>query len=304
MSISIAWLLDELGNKLFSWSTTKAVMDYDRGGETGQTLQKTLNDLESNFSGDMKKEEFAANGQKGVVDKALEANKALSAENGINIYTHSKEGTVHNFQGEGSNGKALLTANFAEGDTITVNGSPVTAYMGTEEAISSMAGNEWNGKWITFVVDGDTLNFKGGGSKVTVSGLSAAVVKSGTTVTVKQGEKTITEVTGTLKAEERPVEYSFFNVQSHRYGGHSGTSYPENWNNTVIPGTYRAIYQTSILYRGFDAYFNINGSRAVNGKNYSFPNGSCNVSGGRGSNTHDDVEGACAMASLRLIKID
>ena len=88
MSISIAWLLDELGNKLFSWSTTKAVMDYDRGGETGQTLQKTLNDLESNFSGDMKKEEFAANGQKGVVDKALEANKALSAENGINIYTN------------------------------------------------------------------------------------------------------------------------------------------------------------------------------------------------------------------------
>lgn len=46
MAISIAWLLDELGNKLFSWSTTKAVMDFDRGGENGQTLQKTLNDIE------------------------------------------------------------------------------------------------------------------------------------------------------------------------------------------------------------------------------------------------------------------
>ena len=232
------------------------------------------------------------------------SSEQIIENNGISLYIHSKTGTVHNFNGSGINGRAKMTANVETGDTFTVNGSPVTAYMGAESATDSMAGSTWSGKQISFVVDGDTLNFKGGGSKVTVSGLSAAVVKSGTTVTVKQGEKTITEVTGTLKAEERPVEYSFFNVQSHRYGGHSGTSYPENWNNTVIPGTYRAIYQTSILYRGFDAYFNINGSRAVNGKNYSFPNGSCNVSGGRGSNTHDDVEGACAMASLRLIKID
>lgn len=69
MAISIAWLLDELGNKLFSWSTTKAVMDFDRGGENGQTLQKTLKDIESS-SGNMRKDVFATNGKPGVVDKA------------------------------------------------------------------------------------------------------------------------------------------------------------------------------------------------------------------------------------------
>ena len=156
MAFPIVWILDKMGQKMYAWATTKSVMDFDRGGETGQTLQKTLNDLASSSGGDMKKEEFATNGEEGVVDKAL------SAENGINIYIHSKEGTVHNFQGEGSNGKALLTANFAAGDTITINGSSVTAYIGTEEAISSMAGSEWNGKWISFTFDGNTINFKGG----------------------------------------------------------------------------------------------------------------------------------------------
>lgn len=117
---------------------------------------------------------------------------------GIATYIHSKEGTVHNFQGSGANGKALLTANFEAGDSITVNGEPVTAYMGAENAIDMMVGSEYSGKWVSFTLDGDTLNFKGGGGKVIVSGLSAEVVKQGTTVTVKQGTKTIASVTGTL----------------------------------------------------------------------------------------------------------
>lgn len=37
-----------------------------------------------------------------------------------------------------------------------------------------------------------------GGGKVTVTGLSAGTVKKGTTVTVKQGAKTVTSVTGNL----------------------------------------------------------------------------------------------------------
>lgn len=46
MAFSIGWLLDKLGEKIYAWSTTNAVMDFDRGGEEGQTLQKTLNDIE------------------------------------------------------------------------------------------------------------------------------------------------------------------------------------------------------------------------------------------------------------------
>ena len=91
-----------------------------------------------------------------------------------------------------------MTADVQAGDTFTVNGAPATAYMGAESAAAAMAGSAWNGRWVSFVVDGATLNFKGGGGKVTVSGLSAAAVKTGVTVTVKQGAKTVQTVTGTF----------------------------------------------------------------------------------------------------------
>ena len=82
--------------------------------------------------------------------------------NGINLYTHSKVETVHNFSGSGINGRAKMTANVEAGDTFTVNGTPVVAYMGADNAIDVMAGNSFNGKWVTFTFDGDTINFKGG----------------------------------------------------------------------------------------------------------------------------------------------
>ena len=88
------------------------------------------------------------------------------------VYTHSKSGTVHEFTGAGANGRAKLTAGVEAGDTFTVNGAPVTAWMGAESAVDMMAGGGWNGRWVSFVFDEEngTLNFKGGGGKVTVSG--------------------------------------------------------------------------------------------------------------------------------------
>lgn len=118
---------------------------------------------------------------------------------GIGIYTHTKSGTVHEFTGTGANGRAKMTADVQAGDTFTVNGAPVTAYMGADSAVDAMAGSPWNGKWVSFIVEGSTLNFKGGGGKVTVTGLTADVVKKGTTVTVKQGAKTVASVVGTYK---------------------------------------------------------------------------------------------------------
>lgn len=81
----------------------------------------------------------------------------------VQTYTHTRSGTVHNFAGSGANGRALMTADVQEGDTFAVNGEPVTAYMGTESATDAMAGSQWNGRWVSFVFDGETLNFKGGG---------------------------------------------------------------------------------------------------------------------------------------------
>ena len=124
------------------------------------------------------------------------------------LYTHSKSGTVHEFTGQGANGPALMTADISSGDTFTVNGEPVTAYMGTDNATESMAGSPYTGKWVTFVVEDGVLNFKGGGGRVTVEGLSAGTVKKGTTVTVKQGAKTVQSVVGSYTPAFRTQEVS------------------------------------------------------------------------------------------------
>lgn len=119
--------------------------------------------------------------------------------NGISLYTHSKVGTVHNFSGSGINGRAKMTANVETGDSITVNGTPVTAYIGTDEAVASMAGNEWNGKWITFTFEGNTLNFKGG------NGLNSEDKSKLIPENIKKGvtffEGTSKEVVGTFTSD-------------------------------------------------------------------------------------------------------
>ena len=94
----------------------------------------------------------------------------------VQTYTHSKSGTVHEFTGTGANGRAKMTADVQAGDTFTVNGTPVTAYMGTDSAVDAMAGSAWNGKWISFITEGGVISFAGGAEKaervidVTVSG--------------------------------------------------------------------------------------------------------------------------------------
>ncbi|WP_418718257.1 hypothetical protein [Candidatus Allofournierella merdipullorum] len=149
-------------------------------------------------AGHMEKSVYAASGEPGAVDRALRADNALAADDGVKVYTHTKSGTVHNFAGTGANGRAKMTADVQAGDTFTVNGAPVTAYVGADAAADAMAGSAWNGRWVSFVVEGGTLNFRGGGGKVTVTGLAAAAIKQGNTVTVKQGTKVVASVAGTL----------------------------------------------------------------------------------------------------------
>lgn len=172
---------------------------------------------------DGQKAEFEAwfEGIKGELSSDQAGNLQLQInEKGVQLYTHSKSGTVHEFTGQGPNGRAKMTADVASGDTFTVNGTPVTAYMGVDEAVGSMAGSVYNGRWVTFVYDSEenTLNFKGGGGQVTVSGLSADVVKKGTTVTVKQGAKTIQNVDGgyTPTFRTQQVSQSAY-VQKHTW---------------------------------------------------------------------------------------
>lgn len=144
--------------------TAEQVGAYTKA-ETDQAIDEKVQAI---GAADMSKAEFATNGRYGVVDIAQASETAGEADDGVKVYTHAKSGTVHEFTGNGPNGRALMTADVEAGDTFTVNGEPVVAYMGAEDAVESMAGNAWNGKWVSFVFDGTAINFKGGG------GLSAA----------------------------------------------------------------------------------------------------------------------------------
>lgn len=88
----------------------------------------------------------------------------LGVNTTVQVYTHTRSGTVNNFQGAGAVGRALLTADIQAGDTFTVNGQAVTAYMGASLAAEIMAGSKYAGRWVSFVVDSEeaTLNFDGG----------------------------------------------------------------------------------------------------------------------------------------------
>ena len=110
----------------------------------------------SDIEGAMDANVYATNGKPGVVDNADEA------ANGVFVYAHSKSVTVHEFSGDGPNGRAKMTADVEAGDTFTVNGTPVTAFIGANDAASTMAGNPWTDKWILFTIQDGTLNFHDG----------------------------------------------------------------------------------------------------------------------------------------------
>lgn len=121
-------------------------------GKTGTAVTLVPSDIE----GAMDANVYATNGKPGVVDNADEA------ANGVFVYAHSKSGTVHEFSGDGPNGRAKMTADVESGDTFTVNGAPVTAFIGANDAASTMAGNPWTDKWILFTIQDGTLNFHDG----------------------------------------------------------------------------------------------------------------------------------------------
>lgn len=123
------------------------------------TYADSVSQIREQTGDEMMKSEYATSGVFGAVDRAI------SSDDGVKVYTHSKSGTVHEFTGAGANGRALMTADVQAGDTFTVNGAPVTAYMGTDDAAGSMAGSAWNGKWVSFITEDGVISFAGGAEK-------------------------------------------------------------------------------------------------------------------------------------------
>ena len=121
----------------------------------------------------------------------------LGEDLGVQLYTHKKTGTIHNFTGSGANGRAKITAAFVAGDSIALNGRTVTATCGPDPVDGDTI---VNGKWVSFVADeaGGQINFKGGGgvglSRLALANATADLVSNGRTFYA--GDKTLK--TGTV----------------------------------------------------------------------------------------------------------
>lgn len=85
--------------------------------------------------------------------------KAYDTES-ISVYTYTKNGNNNEFTGSGETGRAYITQQINNTDTFTVNGNPVTAYIGNISSTLSNIGQKWIDKWVLFIYDGDTINFK------------------------------------------------------------------------------------------------------------------------------------------------
>ena len=123
------WL--ELGN-----SGSEADFIASLKGDKGDKGDKGETGSSGDGSGDMAKAVYDADND-GVVDKAKTADKAMSADNGIRTYDHSKSGTVHNLKGEGRNIKFRATARWEPGDTLTINGEVCRCWNMLTERIES-----------------------------------------------------------------------------------------------------------------------------------------------------------------------
>lgn len=92
-----------------------------------------------------------------------------------------------------------------------------------------------------------------GGGKVTVTGLSPAVVKQGTTVTVKQGAKTVESVEGTYTGEENyellatgMMQRNLQNMVVSYWNGSSYTSGDATYSTITVKGIVKKVVITSI----------------------------------------------------------
>ena len=130
---------------------------------------------------DMQKSVYDTNNN-GVVDKA---ETALFAENGFSIYTH----TAGTLEGSGTNGKFKATASETVA-ALNVNGTVCSVKCGEDNEMELI-----EGCWYTFILDGNTINFKQGGA-----GLDFKIV-GGTTQPVSPKPNTIWVNTSTAIGE-------------------------------------------------------------------------------------------------------
>lgn len=111
------------------------------------------------------------------------------SDNGVFTYTHNSNGLT----GSGANGKFKCTVSGTV-STIKVNGASCSVKCGGENSMELVAGS-----WYSFILDGTTVNFRGGGGGLTDSKLAQATATADKVLapyTFYSGDKTIK--TGTM----------------------------------------------------------------------------------------------------------
>lgn len=121
--------------------------------------------ISESATGSMQKSDYAS-------DTPGAVNRAISADNGISTYTCDTSGTTHALNGTGNNIKFVADAAYNEGDTITVNGTAVTAQ--TQDGAALVTGAWASGATVACWLNGTTLTVSGGGSSQ-ISGYGALV---------------------------------------------------------------------------------------------------------------------------------
>lgn len=127
-------------------------------------------DLSNYYTKEQADAEFATAAQGEKADTAVQSingktGTAVTLEpqdvGGFSPYTCTTSGTTHALAGTGNNIKFVADAAFSAGDTITVNGTTVTAQ--TQDGSALDAGTWASGAVVACYLDGTTLNFNGGG---------------------------------------------------------------------------------------------------------------------------------------------
>ena len=147
-----------------------------------------------------------------------------SSAQAVSVYTDEYDAStgVHNFIGVGPNGKVKISGPFSANFVLMVNGVEFPKYMGAD---NYTGGDDYSGRWMTFVFDGESVNFNQGG------GLSLKKLSSATATSprVIKGDTFYAGGSKTLKTGTLP-EYADANVPYDD----SGNVVSSAWGNEEI----------------------------------------------------------------------
>lgn len=151
----------------------------------------------------------------------------------VQVYSCAKTGNTFALTGSGAVGRFKAPATFASGDTFSINGKAVPAYVGANAVDADTIVKD---RWVLFTYDGTQLNFNGGGG-LGANKLALATAEPDDVLDGKKYyAKNKTIKTGNLPIQPKtvsPVSYSVgsgnLNVRIPKgaYKDDAGAGYPE-----------------------------------------------------------------------------